>query len=335
VLRRVLHTTVVAAGIVFAQAGAANAYPWPLRPFDVPHPVRSVLGDPRTMFVRDAAMPAGGPGTFSFHNGVDIDAPSGTPVYPVVSGSVDAVIGRVGVLVRSTRGRLFLYYHLRPDVHKGEQVIAERTVLGRVAIWADELHFSEFDRGRIANPLLRGHLTPYRDTTKPTVAYIQFRDPRGDQLSALDLHGRVEIVANAYDTPVPAARERGRRYKVSGYVRDRFSVVPAAVSWTLFRWRGGTVVPERTVVDFRRRFLPPRRSFWRIYARGTYANRPEFGQRFYKNMPGVFLFRLTPAFLNTERLRDGLYIVKVTATDVRGNTGSLSARFMIQNHHGA
>jgi hypothetical protein len=330
-----LHTTVVAAGVVFAQAGAANAYPWPLRPFDVPHPVRSVLGDPRTVFVRDAAMSMGGSGTFSFHNGVDIDAPSGTPVYPVVSGSVDAVIGRVGVLVRSSRGRLFLYYHVRPKVRKGESVVAERTVLGRVAIWADELHFSEFDRGRIANPLLPAHLTPYRDTTSPTVAYVQFRDPRGDQLPALDVHGRVEIVADAYDTPMPAPPERRRGYRVSRYVRDRFAVVPAAVSWALFRWGGRNVVPETTVVDFRRRFLPPRRSFWRIYARGTYANRPEFGNRFYANMPGVFLFRLTPTFLDTERLSDGLYIVKVTATDVRGNTGSLSARFMIQNHHGA
>jgi hypothetical protein len=49
-------------------------------------------------------------------------------------------------------------------------------------------------------------------------------------------------------------------------------------------------------------------------------------------MPGRYLFRLTPRDLDTRRLRDGTYVLKVTARDVRGNTGSLTRQFDVANH---
>ena len=77
---------------LIASAGVA-AYPWPVKPFNKQHPIRANFGDPRTVFlgsIFDDGL--SGPGTFLFHNGVDISAPDGTPVYPVVSGTahVDA-----------------------------------------------------------------------------------------------------------------------------------------------------------------------------------------------------------------------------------------------------
>jgi murein DD-endopeptidase MepM/ murein hydrolase activator NlpD len=65
-----------------------GAYGWPVAPFDEAHPVRANFGDPRTRFdgpdTADTLIE--GDGTFSFHQGVDISARDGSPVYAVASG---------------------------------------------------------------------------------------------------------------------------------------------------------------------------------------------------------------------------------------------------------
>src|SRR5205807_778886 len=91
-----------------SRCGGPGAYSWQVRPFDRPHPVRGNMGDPRTVYSVEGA-------SFSFHNGVDIYAPDGTPVYPVVSRIAD-VERRQEVIVRSPDGRSFQYWHLVPEV---------------------------------------------------------------------------------------------------------------------------------------------------------------------------------------------------------------------------
>src|SRR5690349_19886335 len=71
---------------------AAHAYQWPVKPFHVQHPIRGSFGDPRTVFAGPpSADGLRGPCVCSFHEGVDISAPDGTPVYPVESGTVTTV----------------------------------------------------------------------------------------------------------------------------------------------------------------------------------------------------------------------------------------------------
>ena len=95
-----------------------------------------------------------GSGKFSFHDGMDIDAPNGTLVYPVLSGT--AQLYKEGVTVAVADGRRFIYRHIVPLVHSGQAVTAQRTVLGRVDNWAQELHFSELSAGgRTTDPLLQ------------------------------------------------------------------------------------------------------------------------------------------------------------------------------------
>ena len=74
--------------LALAAAGSASAYPWPFKPFNKQHPIRGFFGDPRTVF-ENGVLAGGfdGPGFFSFHQGIDISAPNGTPIYPVVSGT--------------------------------------------------------------------------------------------------------------------------------------------------------------------------------------------------------------------------------------------------------
>jgi hypothetical protein len=314
-----------------SSSSVSSAYPWPIRPFYRSHPVRAVFGDPRTSFLHSVnGDPLAGSGKFSFHDGIDIDAPNGTRVYPVLSGT--ARLYKEGVEVVAVDGRRFIYRHIVPLIHSGQAVTAQRTVLGRVDNWAQELHFTEMSAGgRTTNPLLTGHLKPYQDTTQPTVAAVVTRDESGYTLEPFDVHGRITLIANACDLPMPLLPRAIRGFPVSAFARDRFSVVPAALTWSLFRLNGGrTVVPETTVVDFRRG-LPPEASFWRIYARGTFQNRAPVVPRYHKQMPGRYLFTLTPSTFDTRRLHDGVYVLTVTAIDVRGNKATLVERIEIRN----
>src|ERR1051326_8490814 len=155
----------------------ALSYLCPAKPFDQPHPVRGNFGDPRTVF-----EPGGG-GHFSFHNGVDIAAPDGTPVYPVLSGTV-AEVRSDEVVVATPIWRRFQYYHLLPIVQLGEEVVQGRTVLGYVKRPFHHVHLSEIDQGIVQNPLAPGHLTPYADTLPPVVSAVSFVGATGKPLRA-------------------------------------------------------------------------------------------------------------------------------------------------------
>jgi murein DD-endopeptidase MepM/ murein hydrolase activator NlpD len=343
IARVLLTLTMAVAGAGVLAADASNAggaartragYSWPLKPFDQPHPVRAVFGDPRTTFLhpRNGDVLAGS-GIFSFHDGVDIDAPDGTRVYPVVSGVVRSVEARrdegASVVVQAPDGRAFAYTHIAPAVRVGQGVTARLTVLGRIDNSALELHFSEFSPGgRVVDPLLPGHLTPYADTTKPVVGALVLRPyGRSGAVRPFEVSGRVALVVEAYDLPMPVGREA---FRVTHFARDRFAVAPAAMTWSMSTLESRRSVPDTRAFDFRRG-LPPAASFWSVFARGTYQNRAPIVPRYHQQMPGRYLFWLTSS-LDTRSLRDGVYVVKVAAVDARGNKGSLSTRIEIRNH---
>lgn len=295
-------------------------YPWPVKPFARQHPVRGNFGDPRTLtseaFGADTPR---SPGLFSFHNGIDIAAPVGTRVYPVVSG---VVVERKAdeIVVRTDDGRTFQYWHLLPLIRAGQRVVAERTVLGTIRPEARHVHLTEIDGFRVHNPADPGHIEPYRDHTVPRVSEVTFREASGSVLDPRRLRGRILIDARAQDEPpepVPGAWLG-------------FPVTPALVAWRLTDRSGHPVVPERTVADFRR-LEPPTRDFWRVYGAGTYQNNPVFAHHYFWHVPGRYVFNLTPAPLDTTRLPNGRYVLTVDAADVCGNRGSLSERIDILN----
>jgi hypothetical protein len=305
--------------VTLVAAQTANAYPWPLKPFDSQHPIRGSFGDPRTLFEEPLYLDGiNGPGSFTFHNGLDISAPDGTDVYPVVSGIAHLLDG-TAVSVETLDRRVFQYFHVVPRVVDGERVRARETVLGSVEAPYGHVHLSEIDGTRITNPLLPGHLTPYRDRTRPIVDGVELRNTAGRRISPLGVCGGVTIVAGAEDTPP---------LPVPGTFAG-LPVAPALVTWQLVRIGRSVVVPTTVVADFRRT-LPPPRDFWSVYARGTYENAPRFGREQFNAMPGRFLFMLDGA-LDTKKLPNGLYAVHVAAKDERGNTGTLTQRFWILN----
>ena len=120
-------------GIVPRAAGVPGSAGQPQRLPPLPAPVQRLAtpttgrSSPSTGSIRSeagsairgssaATYPLAGPGrdqtaAYSFHNGVDIGAEPGTPVYPVVSGRVvRANTGQIVVLTDD--GRSFQYYHL-------------------------------------------------------------------------------------------------------------------------------------------------------------------------------------------------------------------------------
>jgi len=299
----------------------ASAYPWPIKPFHQQHPIRANFGDPRTRFwntmLTDGLQ---GPGLFQFHNGIDIAATEGTPVYPVLSGTASLIDG-AAVLVRSP-GYKFQYFHIKPAVHDGQHVVAGRTVLGRVIPAVNHVHLTEIRGSRVWNPLARGGIAPYVDHTAPQIDAI-FARPLGSlvPIDSATLCGTVSLIAAAHDSPplpVPGT--------FSGY-----PVSPALVTWSLARLDGLVYVPTVPAADFRTT-LPLVRNFWNVYARGSYQNAPRFSnQQFF--MPGRFLYDLAGTF-DSRSYPNGTYEVRVHVSDMRGNWSDGVQQFHVENHPG-
>jgi len=319
----VLRLAVIVTALVSALVActSASAYPWPIKPFNQQHPIRANFGDPRTLFwntmLTDGLQ---GPGFFQFHNGIDIAAPEGTPVYPIRSGTV-SLIDAAAVLVRA-HGQKFQYFHIIPTVHNGEHVIAQRTVLGHVMHAANHVHLTEIRGDRVWNPLARGGISPYVDRTTPKVDAI-FARPIGSLLP-LDtdtLCGTVSLIAAAHDTPP---------LRVPGTFAG-FPVSPALLTWSLVRLDGPVYIPTVAAADFRTT-LPLVRNFWDVYARGSYQNTPRFSNQQF-SMPGRFLYNLANPF-DTHSYPNGRYEVRVHVSDMRGNWSDGTQDFRIENHPG-
>jgi Peptidase family M23 len=293
-----VRTTVAAAGATHDTANSrretSGAYGWPVKPFFSQHPVRGFFGDPRIGLTA-------GTMTHSFHFGIDISAPNGTPVYATLTGRVVREPSHPEtVSVVAQDGRRYEYWHLVPAIRNGASAIAYRTVVGYIASpWA-HVHFSERRGGRYVNPLRPGALAPYRDGTSPTVK--SFVAQRGDDVVRLRAtSGTVDLVAEAADeTPVA----------VRAPWNDK-PVTPALVRWRMLDAAGAAVLTWRTAVDVRLT-IPSDDSYTSVYAVWTRQN-SGYGRR------GRYRFYLTHG-LDTSRLPDGAYVVEVAAADTAGNT---------------
>jgi murein DD-endopeptidase MepM/ murein hydrolase activator NlpD len=317
------QTSTAAAPRNAAQSTRQASYGWPVKPFDQQHPVRGSFADPRSVF-RGAPTPRGlmhSQCACSYHQGIDVAAPDGTAVYAVRDGYVRTVTPD-WVEVDSPGGSAFQYWHIGAAVHVGDHVEALRDVVGHILKGSKHVHLTELRDGRPVNPLAPGHIGPYEDTTIPTVDEIMFRSSdTGPELLPEFVHGSVELVAAASDTP--AIRVPGQW--------NGLPVTPAKLTFRITTFPGGDVaVPETTAMDVTRE-LPATSDMWHTYARGTHMNMVQMGVHRYWYNPGVYLFKLTPRLWNTRQLEDAVYRLTVTAWDTAGNHSSSSQIFQVHN----
>jgi hypothetical protein len=184
----------------------------------------------------------------------------------------------------------------------------------------DHVHLAEIRGNRVWNPLARGGIAPYRDRTVPQVRAINVR-PAGSLVpfESSTVCGTVSVVAAA-DDAAPMA--------VPG-VFGGFPLSPSLITWSLAKVGGSTYVRDAPAADFRTT-LPGSKSFWTIYARGSYQNAPRFSNRQYF-MPGRFLYSLA-SFVDTRAYPNGLYEITVDVSDMRGNNSEAALQFKIDNH---
>jgi Peptidase family M23 len=305
--------------------GCTGEYGWPVKPFDRAHPIRGSFGDPRMIFDGPPTFDTllRGSGRFSFHQGVDISAPDGEPVYAVASGTVVRVTSEwVGVECAS--GRAFEYWHVNTTLHVGQRVLAGKTVIGLVQRSEEHVHLTQIEDGRVVNPVARGRLTPYRNTTAPRILDIALH--RGDGASEempYFVQGTIQPVVEAVDTP---------ELRVPGIWGD-MPITPARLTWRIEKWTGRVVVTERITRDVRET-VPSNARFWDTFARGTYQNMAVFGSHYSYLQNGRYLFKLSATPFDTRTLRDGVYTLVVQAEDTAGNRDVQRLRFTVHNRGG-
>ncbi len=303
--------------------GRSSSYGWPVKPFDRQHPVRGSFGDPRSIF-RGAPTMRGlmtSRCACSYHQGIDISAPDGTAVYPVRAGVV-RIVTPDWVEVDSDGGSAFQYWHIASRVHEGDRVQVGETVLGHILRGAQHVHLTELQDSKPVNPLAPGHIGPYADSTTPRVSGITFRSSdTGPELLPEFLHGRIEMVASAADTPAISVPE----------MWSGLPVTPAKLTYRVTTFPDAqAAIPETVAMDVTHR-LPSTSDMWHTYARGTHMNMVKMGTHRYWYQPGAYLFKLTPGSFDTHRLKDGVYRLTVTAWDAAGNHSSTSQIINVHN----
>jgi hypothetical protein len=107
-------------------------------------------------------------------------------------------------------------------------------------------------------------------------------------------------------------------------------VSPAKIAWRIQHITTRVVVRTRVAEDVRYT-IPRREHFWEYYARGTYQNFSVFAKHYSYGEPGRFVFKLTKTPFDTRSLRDGVYDLIVTASDIAGNASTSSLRFTVRN----
>ena len=305
-----------------------------------------------------------------FHSGLDVVLPNGTPVYAIADGTVRGVLGNgpyyLSLMIEDSNqpGWGWIYTHVQPSaamktgaaVQKGSQIATisfqgvehvhlTRTYLTPGGSWTDSYAHNDVDPA----PFFA-----FTDNEAPTIEtpFYYFanqstmRVPRGNPTV---LAGKVDVVAGVRD-PGEYARGRIPGAPAGSSYGDRnapktISIAIAAaadperVLWSqvafdqekiVLKWRPGFALRDQprveTVFAFRPETNPNAQPDYNlIFAYYFLTNRGFDGAaRHIEPSDGE------PSW-DTTLFPDGDYLVTVTATDWKGNTGRAQERVTVRN----
>ncbi len=208
--------------LFFSTASARQQHPWPVTPFDESQEITGTFSE-----YRDTGSSP------HFHNGADIPKADGSPVYPVVSGTVTS-LARSGSNAFVRVGSL-AYVHINPtaSLSIGDPVTAGETVLGTIISGQGHVHFTDGFVGGEQNALRQGGgLTPYNDPWPPVIQDVRFYQAgTAKRFPTNDLSGPVTITFRVREANGPPGTFESRlnngAYTVGYQVlsRDRAAVV--------------------------------------------------------------------------------------------------------------
>ncbi len=305
-----LKPTLIFAIAALLLPAQAQAYGWPIKPFNKEHAVAAHINDPRFQSPFPGGHWYGQAKTIdnakstSFHNGIDIPTHDGTPVYAVAAGRVTS-LGVRRISVRS-KGVSFEYWHIRRIVHRGQKIRLHQKI-GYVATTYGHLHLSEIRGGKYINPLRRGAISPYHDQTAPTAPVVSIYDSAYRAAGGAVLGGVASLTTATSDAPnLPSARWP---WAVT---------TPAALSWNLSDEAGLVVMSSTSSFVFNTRVC----LLTSVFAPGTMANN--------KDGPGIYNYWVLRDW-DTAEVQNGQYTLTVTAKDIRDNESTTSTTFTITN----
>ena len=302
---RVIGALLAAVTVALALPALASAsYGWPIKPFGQEHPVRGQLNDPRLGEVDLGEQN-------SFHNGIDIPTPDGTPVYAVAAGRVSSTYPRR--ITVSAQGVSYQYWHIARVVHRGQRVKLHQ-LLAYVYAGYGHLHFSEVRNGVYVNPLRWGGLTPYTDTTPPTIASLSYYNGTYHNLTSATVSGTVRLTVNAFDAP----------QLVSNW--PWAVVTPAWIEWQLFGRYGQKIDTGYWNLGSALCPLDP----LGVFAPGTLKN--SFVNK--SSVVGSYDYWIGPEW-DTTLVPNGTYRLVVAVADIRANATTETVSFTVANEPAA
>ena len=302
-----------------ASAGAmgqtdTTTHGWPVAPFFSTHEITGTFCEFRNTLSSD-----------HFHNGVDIPAPDGTPVYPVYDGVVTS-IGTVAssgtsafVRVRYTVSGLVksdAYVHIAPNpaLRVGSAVAAYQTVLGTILQGLGHVHFTHGEVGAEMNAIRPvGGLTPYLDAYPPAIRSVRFfLDESETEFADRRLSGPVDIRAHIEETNAATpAQVRSSTTNNGTYL----------IGYRVLSGDGSSVVYEPPASGIRYRFdrRPSNNDVHTAFAPGSDLSTPIYT---ITNGGGADIINTTLRVLggswNTTAHPPGAYQVMVWTEDTRG-----------------
>lgn len=182
---------------VFCQSDTIK-YPWPIYPQNQQRNIGGTFGEYRSTSTSG-----------HYHNGTDMSADGGTPVYAVLSGTVvsafddggtgyDSYVRIASVIDGKTK--YLTYYHTRPIVSNG-QIVNVGDQISTIAI--DHVHLIDYRIGegisgnQINSIRPDGGVQPYNDPWKPYIRYVKFLlDNTDKELNQFQLGNKIDIIVH-------------------------------------------------------------------------------------------------------------------------------------------